>query len=78
MYTLRTKVACTLTCYLPIMTVICTNASLRKEILSNMTSLSKLLKHQEFQVIKHLDFDFDLIEVSEPEESVFLSFDGLS
>ena len=47
------------------------NASLREEILSNMTSLSKILKHQDWQVIKQLLFDFDLIEVSEPKGKCF-------
>ena len=47
------------------------NASLREEILSNMTSLSKILKHQDCQVIKQLLFDFDLIEVSEPKGNCF-------
>ena len=36
-----------------------------------MTSLSKILKHQDCQVIKQLLFDFDLIEVSEPKGNCF-------
>ena len=47
------------------------NASLREEILSNMTSLSKILKRQDCQVVKQLLFDFDLIKASEPKENCF-------
>ena len=47
------------------------NASLREEILSNMTSLSKILKQQDCQVIKQLLFDFDLIEISEQKRKCF-------
>ena len=36
-----------------------------------MKSLSKILKHQDYQVIKQLFFDFDLIEVFKPKGKCF-------